>query len=273
MVCLLSLYGETLKSSLGVKLKPIRHLSQVFLKDSAPCKTVSLEFKKKAVSKVLEIGPGPGILTKELLDNDFDVVVVEKDLRFVSYLKEQFSEFVDKGKLTIYHCSILNFDLTKYKFDAICGNIPYNLSTPIVKMCLMNINIIPFAILLVQLEFGERIAAQPGTKAYGRLTVFSKLQADSLLLEVVDRSKFDPIPKVDSALVSIRLKDDPIDAVLLSKVEKVTREAFSQRRKKISNSLKKIIDHDELEKLGISVESRSEDLSPSDFVRIAKLIS
>lgn len=253
------------------KLRPNRRLSQVFLQDLGPCRRVCRELKSLGCERVLEIGPGPGILTGALLGSGFKVLAVEKDPRWVGELNKRFAAELADKRLTLINACVLSFALNQVSVDAICGNIPYHLSSAIMSLCLDRLAELKTCILMVQLEFGRRVVASPGGKDYGRLSVYAQLRSTPRALEVVDRKRFFPVPKVDSVLVQL-LSHPPISPSKLAAVERVTRTAFSLRRKKLGNSLASLLDADALARLGLDANLRCEQLSVDDFLAIAKTL-
>ncbi len=256
-----------------------KSLSQVFLKDTWPCEKIAKIIKDNKITHVIEIGPGGGALTRELLKQGIHVLAVEKDDRFKALLECEFEKSEEKygAKLTVINQSILDFDLDTFlsenpKFQCICGNIPYNISTHILSFILPHLYRIKLSLLLVQLEFAQRLASPIGKKSYGSLSVYTQLRSQVTLEFTVDKKFFKPIPKVDSALVSLKSREDLNSPELLKKVEKVTKAAFSMRRKKLSNSLKPILTNHEGVELPIDLDKRCDVLTPEDFVLLTKAL-
>lgn len=257
----------------GIRQK--RSLSQVFLQESWPCQKIAQQICDLGIQRVLEIGPGNGILTKELLKKGLHVTAVEKDKRFADRLINIFS---DNAHIQIHHDDILKFDLSAWleaskEKTAICGNIPYSISSPILQWLLPYMNRIIGAFLLVQLEFAQRLASQPNHKSYGSLSVFTQLRALVKLEFKVSKSCFYPIPKVDSAVVSLLPHLNKHSDDILQNVEKLTRQAFTQRRKKLSNSLSPFLKDDTDKKdLPVDLNRRCDSLSPEEFIMVAKAL-
>ena len=256
-----------------------KSLSQVFLKDPWPCIKIAEMLKEKNITHVLEIGPGGGALTKELLKHDINVFAVEKDTRFKELLEceLQNSEKEFGASFQVTNESILDFDIESFlsnnpEYNCVCGNIPYSISTDIVSYLLPHLSKIEFSLLLVQLEFAERLASPTGRKSYGSLSVYTQLRSNVALEFIVGKEFFTPVPKVDSALVSLRSKEKLESPELLKKVEKISKAAFSQRRKKLSNSLKAILSQLDEPEIPIDLAKRCDTLSPEDFVALTKAI-
>ena len=251
-----------------------RALSQVFLRAEWPGLKVAERLNSWHVRRVLEVGPGGGILTKTLLANKFKVTAVEKDRRFAEKLRDQVHGD-ETGQLQVVEQDFLQFDLASWfaasgEPSAIVGNIPYSISSPILVKILPHIASVKGAIFLVQLEFGQRLVANPNSKAYGSLSVFTQLRAKPEMECRVDRGCFSPVPRVDSALVSFRAKASPLSNTLLSKVETVTRSAFNQRRKILRNAIKPYLTDDLDASSPFDLNRRPETLWPEEFVLLTK---
>ena len=249
-------------------VKAKKSLGQHFLKDQNIARKIVASLKAESVEQVLEIGPGMGVLTKYLIENKaFTTNVVEIDRESVEYLEINFPEL--KGR--IISGDFLTLDLEKL-FDkpfAVIGNFPYNISTQIFFKVLEYRNHIPETVGMIQKEVAERIAAPPGSKTYGILSVLLQAFFTIEYLFTVSEHVFAPPPKVKSAV--IRLKRN--STVNLGCDEKlfftVVKTAFNQRRKTIHNSLKSInhnpAPHDLLQK-------RPEQLSVKEFVELTNWI-
>jgi len=263
----------------GEKLKQKKSLGQVFLNTDWPVMRVIDSLRQWDVQRVLEIGPGPGILTKALLAEGFEVTAVERDDRFVEKLEDYFRIHQKdyQGQLRVVGEDILKFDLGEWLGEsrqgaAVVGNIPYNISTPILTWVLPHLGRLKGVEFLVQLEFAARLAGQVGTKAYGSLSVFTQLRAKVHLECKVDRACFRPIPKVDSALVVLQPKQSQLSDELLNKVELVTRASFTQRRKMLRNAIRQFLTEDLLVKCPFDLNRRPDTLRPEEYVTLAQFI-
>jgi 16S rRNA (adenine1518-N6/adenine1519-N6)-dimethyltransferase len=209
--------------------RPTKRLGQHFMLDESILKRMVVAADLKARETVLEIGPGLGNLTEELLRTGAKVVAVEQDSDFVKFLKRRFGERLD----------LVEADAVKAflpQFDKVVSNLPYQISSPI-TFKLLDIGF-ETAVLMLQREFAERMVAKPGTQDYGRLTVGVYFRADCQILFDVPKTSFWPQPKVDSCVVKLAPRPPPFkvgDPVLFAEV---TRAIFSHRRKKILNSIK-----------------------------------
>nr|WP_221212330.1 16S rRNA (adenine(1518)-N(6)/adenine(1519)-N(6))-dimethyltransferase RsmA [Brevundimonas lenta] len=220
---------------------------------------------------VIEVGPGPGGLTRALMESDAGkVVLVEKDPRFIPLL----SELDDgSGRLTIVEADALNVreaDLTEGPTHLV-SNLPYNVGTPLLIKWLTG-PWTPCALtLMFQKEVAERVVARPGEEAYGRLAVISQAVAEAKLVMHLPAAAFTPPPKVASAVVHLVPKTDRPDRDLLKSLERVTAAAFGQRRKMLRSSLKQLGGADLCEAAGISPEDRAEVIDLAGFLRLARV--
>ncbi len=219
---------------------------------------------------VIEVGPGPGGLTRALLESDAGrVVLVEKDPRFIPLL----SELDDgSGRLAIVEADALRVteaDLVDGPAHLV-SNLPYNVGTPLLIKWLTG-PWLPHALtLMFQKEVAERIVAQPGDDAYGRLAVITQAICDAKLVMHLPAAAFTPPPKVASAVVHLTPKAERPDRDLLKALERVTAAAFGQRRKMLRSSLKPLGGADLCEAAGISPEDRAEVIDLAGFLRLAR---
>ena len=225
---------------------------------------------------VYEVGPGPGGLTRALLDTGASVVAVERDRRCLPALAELNADF--PGKLTLIEGDAMAIDelATVGQGAHIVANLPYNVGTALLLRWLGGEAWPPWwasLSLMFQREVAERIVAKPGSDHYGRLSVAAQWRSTATIAMLVHRSSFVPAPKVMSAVVHLKPAAMP-DGVRHAVLEKVTAAAFGQRRKMLRQSLKAMPGALEaLEALGIDPERRAETLSVEDFVAIARLLS
>jgi 16S rRNA (adenine1518-N6/adenine1519-N6)-dimethyltransferase len=247
-----------------------KNLGQHFLKDKDIAKRIVDSLQIKNLSKVLEIGPGMGVLTQFLLqDNSFETSVVEIDRESVEYLNQHFPELKDR----IISDDFLKLNLHTY-FDepfAIIGNFPYNISSQIFFKVLEYRNQIPEVVGMLQKEVAERLAAGPGSKTYGILSVFLQAYYDIEYLFTVDEDQFIPPPKVKGGVIRItRNQKEHLDCdeKLFKSIVKM---AFNQRRKTMRNSLKTMITSDEL-KANPIFDKRPEQLGVAEFEMVVRLI-
>ncbi|WP_232491903.1 16S rRNA (adenine(1518)-N(6)/adenine(1519)-N(6))-dimethyltransferase RsmA [Novosphingobium kaempferiae] len=225
---------------------------------------------------VLEVGPGPGGLTRALLRAGANVTAIEMDRRCLPALAELAEAF--PGKLKVIEGDALKID-PKTLFDGpyhILSNLPYNVGTALFTGWLSGETWPPqwsSLTLMFQEEVARRIVAEPDTSAYGRLAVLAQWRAKSKLAMKVHRSAFTPPPKVMSAIVHVTPGDAP-EGVSMRVLERVTEAAFGQRRKMLRQSLKGVPGAlDALEALGIDPQRRAETLSVAEFVSVGKALT
>ena len=247
-----------------------KNLGQHFLKDKDIAKRIVDSLQTKNLSKVLEIGPGMGVLTQFLLeDSSFETSVVEIDRESVEYLNQHFPEIKDR----IISDDFLKLNLHTYFEEpfAIIGNFPYNISSQIFFKVLEYRNQIPEVVGMLQKEVAERLAAGPGSKTYGILSVFLQAYYDIEYLFTVDEDQFIPPPKVKGGVIRItRNQKEHLDCdeKLFKSIVKM---AFNQRRKTMRNSLKTMITTDEL-KANPIFDKRPEHLGVAEFEMVVRLI-
>lgn len=221
---------------------------------------------------VIEIGPGPGGLTRALLDAGAGrVIAVERDERCIRALDELAAVYEDR--LVVVEGDALNADvatqaLTKYpRPRKIVSNLPYNIATPLLIGWLKQIGEVDGLTLMFQKEVADRLAADPGHKDYGRLSVITQWLCDVSPLFNVDKRAFTPPPKVVSTVVNLIPRRFPLAPAKWEYLERVTLKAFGQRRKMLRSSLKPLgLD---LESLNVDPTLRAEDLTVEQFCRLA----
>ena len=227
-------------------------------------------------ARVYEVGPGPGGLTRALLDAGASVAAVERDRRCIPALIELQREF--GSRLTVLETDALRIDEREIvgRDAQVVANLPYNVGTALFLRWLEAEPWPPWwrsLTLMFQKEVAERIVAQPGTESYGRLSVAAQWRSRPRIAMTVNRSAFVPPPKVTSAVVHVLPHDAPVgvDPTVLGKV---TEAAFGQRRKMLRSSLKACAGAIQaLEELNIDPQRRAETLSVDEFVGLARLLS
>ena len=226
--------------------------------------------------QVLEVGPGPGGLTRALLRAGAQVTAIEMDRRCLPALAEVSEAF--PGQLRVIQGDATRIDPASL-FDgpyAVVANLPYNVGTLLFTGWLSGEAWPPqwsSLTLMFQEEVARRIVAQPDTSAYGRLAVLAQWRARARLAMKVHRSAFTPPPKVMSAIIHVEPGEAP-EGVSIRTLERVTEAAFGQRRKMLRQSLKGLPGAlDALEQLGIDAQRRAETLSVAEFVAVARVLS
>lgn len=220
---------------------------------------------------VIEVGPGPGGLTRALLEAGAKVIAVEKDPRFLPLL----AELADAapGRLSVIEADALTVDeaaLLDGESGHVVSNLPYNVGTPLLIKWLTGPWRPRSMTLMFQKEVAQRIAAQAGDDAYGRLAVISQALATAHVVMDLPARAFTPPPKVASAVVRLDPLPDPPDAALVKALEQVTGAAFGQRRKMLRSSLKTLGGEALCAKAGIDPNARAEVVDIAGFLRLAE---
>jgi 16S rRNA (adenine1518-N6/adenine1519-N6)-dimethyltransferase len=246
-----------------------RRLSQYFLHDPSILGKIADAAHLETGDTVVEIGPGPGGLTRILAEQAGRVVAIELDRSLHAKLA---GEFAGVPNVELVRGDALRYDYSALGPFKVVANIPYHITTPIIFKLLEYKDNLRSMTLTVQKEVAERIAAAPGTKDYGVLSITVQYYAKAELKFVIPAGAFRPVPKVDSACIHIEVYDSPpVRAADEELFRSIVRAAFGQRRKTLHNSLKGIApDMDEvLEAAGVSPRLRPEKLSIRDFARIS----
>lgn len=252
------------------KAPPKKSLGQHFLTDRSYIERIVLAVDPKPGDRLVEIGPGQGAITLPLLRRHGELTAIEFDRDLITPLMEA-SEGV--GRLTIIHKDVLAVDFGKLAGDdrlRLVGNLPYNLSSPILFHALEHAASIRDMVFMLQKEVVDRMAAGPGSKVYGRLSVMLQAYCTVTPLFVVPPGAFRPPPKVDSAVV--RMVPRPPAEIGVADPQRFTeivRAAFGQRRKTLRNALGGVCDGAAIEAAGISPDARAEQVEVAAFIRLA----
>ena len=221
--------------------------------------------------KFLEIGPGKGDLTENLISlcDAYFGVEVDKDL--LVFLRNRFPEnkkaFISGDILKLHPSKI--YSSNKFR---VVGNIPYNISSPILDWCEKYYEKIHDIHFMLQKEFALRCAGSEVTSSYGRLSVICNYLYEVTILKEVSKDFFNPIPKVDSLFVRFSPKKKEIDQKELSSLKQVTRALFNKKRKKISNSLEDVLQKESFNKLDLNLNLRPDELSLDEYLQISSLV-
>lgn len=256
-------------------LSASKALGQNFLLDAQLLARIAAIPGALSGADVFEVGPGPGGLTRALLRAGANVVAVERDRRCLPPLEELSLAF--PGKLRVIEGDALALDLADIlpMGGQIVSNLPYNIGSALLVRWLTASVWPPLwsgLTLMFQREVADRIVAQPGTEAYGRLSVLAQWRSVARIALPVHRSAFTPPPKVMSAVVHLTPANQP-QGVALESLEAITGAAFGQRRKMLRQSLKSVAGGlDALERSGIAPDRRPETLSVDEFVLLARLL-
>lgn len=247
-----------------------KKFGQNFLKDAAIIHSIIQSINPLLNDLLIEIGPGLGALTKPLLEKTHRLLAIELDRDIVSWMENEYS----KKNITIFNEDVLNFNFNQFDQKIrIVGNLPYNISTPILFKCIDNILNIKDLHFMLQKEVVDRMIATPSSPEYGRLSVMLQYYFAMEHLVDVPKESFEPEPKVESSFVRlIPYEQYPFIANNIEQFARIVKEAFSQRRKTIRNTLKSFISENDFEKIGINPRLRAENLSVSDFVKISNYL-
>ena len=225
---------------------------------------------------VLEVGPGPGGLTRALLESDAArVVAVEKDARFFPLLAELGAastdsrlHLVEADALAVDEAALVGPD-TPWR---VVANLPYNVGTPLLVKWLTAASPPEAMTLMFQKEVAQRIVAAPGEDAYGRLGVLAQALAQPSIVFDLPARAFTPPPRVDSAVVNLTMRTERPDAATVRALERVTGAAFGQRRKMLRSSLKSLGGEALLERVGIEPTTRAEEIPVDGFLALARAL-
>lgn len=262
--------GLTAKKSLGQNFLLDFNLTRRIARAAGPLEGVT----------VVEIGPGPGGLTRALLlEGASRVVAIEKDRRCLPALEDIAALY--PGRLHVVAADAKDFDYIALALSSparIVANLPYSVATPLLISWLKSDPWPPWfdrMVLMFQREFAERIVAPPGGKDYGRLSVLAQWRTEPRILFTLPAAAFTPRPKVDSALVELVPKAEPQPSCDVERLERVTAAAFGQRRKMLRAALRQLVPDSEtvLESIGIDPRARAEELPVEAFCRLAHALA
>ncbi len=253
---------------------PRKRFGQNFLQDYGIISQIIGSIEAKPNEHWVEIGSGQGALTEPLLKLGVKLDVVELDRDLVVWLKHKFQH---QERLQIHSADALRFDFSGLAAGEklrVIGNLPYNISTPLMFHLLEHATCIDDMFFMLQKEVVNRICAEPNSKQYGRLSVMMQYYCATEWLFDVPPESFDPVPKVMSAIVRlIPHTQPPVQVDDLAKLNTVVTTAFSQRRKTLRNSLKKLIDEQTMVDLGIDPVLRAENISLADFAMLSNVLA
>jgi len=251
-----------------------KRFGQHFLHDAGILRRIVEAIAPRPEDRLVEIGPGEGALTLPLLRACGHLTAIELDRDLIASLAARAREV---GDLNIISADVLTVDFSELASDSklrVAGNLPYNISTPILFHCLDHAGAIRDMHFMLQKEVVDRMAAPPGSKTYGRLSVMLQLRCTVEPLFKVPPGAFRPPPKVDSAIV--RLTPLPTHALPdadRGMIDRLVRAAFGQRRKTLSNALRDLATAKQIDAAGIDPRARAEQLAPSAFVALAQTLA
>lgn len=250
-------------------MKAKKSLGQHFLSDKEICQRIVEEIPESLAEQYIEVGPGRGALTDFLVNKKFaSLILVETDRDLIPMLIKKYPT------AKIIHANFLKLDfhvILAEKPTLIIGNFPYNISSQIVFKALENYSLIPGLIGMFQKEMALRICASPGNKNYGIISVLAQSLYECNLLFDVDRYLFVPPPNVDSSVIKMVRKENPLPKVFDPLFKQIVKTTFGQRRKMLRNTLKPLIEKEHLRDEFFL--QRPEQLSINDFVYITEYIN
>jgi len=269
---------RVLKAATSTPVRPRRKkaLGQHHLRAGSLCRPL-LDFLFSAGSPaglVIEIGPGGGVLTAELLAAGAEVLALEIDPEWAAALRVR----LPSERLSVKVGDVLDFDWSVLPAGTlVCGNLPYQLGTAIVDQVLRAYPQVERAAFLLQREVADRLVAAPGDPEFGSLSLLTQARAEVRRLGVVRPGSFVPPPKVDSAFVGFRLHEPPLPEDEMPNFERLLRAAFRQRRKTLVNSLTSSFSRNAVEgsltKLGHGPRTRAEALALEDFLELHRALA
>lgn len=256
-----------------MKHTPRKRFGQNFLQDTSVLEAIVTAIAPQKTDLMVEIGPGLGALTSLLLRFLPLLHVIELDRDLVERLKKNYPS----DALMIHQGDALQFDFEKIASGSdqkmrIVGNLPYNISTPLLFHLMSFASKISDQHFMLQKEVVERMVAEPGSKTYGRLSVMLQWQYHMDMLFIVEPSAFYPPPKVDSAIVRMIPRPQPADCDV-RKLERTVTQAFSQRRKILRNTLAPLFNENDLIEAGIDPAKRPEEIPVEQFIALANRLS
>ncbi|NIB39188.1 16S rRNA (adenine(1518)-N(6)/adenine(1519)-N(6))-dimethyltransferase RsmA [Pseudomaricurvus alkylphenolicus] len=261
----------------GMEHRARKRFGQNFLEDDNIIRRIVKSIRPKAADNLVEIGPGKGAITEQLLSTCPTLNVVELDRDLIPVLLAQFIARYPDFK--IHQTDALKFDFATLLQDSdgnnrgplrIVGNLPYNISTPLIFHLLSYHSQVTDMHFMLQKEVVDRMAAQPGAKAYGRLSVMVQYYCKVENLFDVPPESFNPRPKVDSAIVRlVPYTELPHPARNVKLLERLVNTAFQQRRKTLRNSLKQLLPAEAIESLNIDTSIRPENITLAEYVALS----
>ena len=254
-------------------ITPIKQFGQLVLNDTNLLKKIVSIPGDITKGSTIEIGPGMGSLTKEILNANANIIAIEKDQRMKDSLHRLCNLW--PKKLTLIFDDALKIKIHKIgnKPRRVIANLPYNIGTEILVRCLEKPNHFSSLTIMLQKEVAERIIAKPGSKNYGRLSILAGWHWKPKIVLRVNASSFIPPPKVDSAVIHLQPSKKPVSKAKLKTLSELTRVSFSNRRKMLRSSLKMLGNAGEICSLtGIDSSKRPQDLTIQEFCSIARVL-
>jgi len=252
---------------------PRKRFAQNFLHDQQVIDRIIASIAPQPTDLLLEIGPGRAALTKPLIASAAELHVLEIDRDLVAQLDKKFGHI---SNITIHSCDALRVDFSEITGNRpfrLIGNLPYNISTPLIFHLLRWHELITDMHFMLQKEVVDRMASAPGSKTYGRLSVMTQFRCNITPLFDVQPESFTPRPRVCSSIVRLQpLRTSPFEVGSDKSLEQVVAAAFSQRRKTLRNSLRNLFSAEQIHATGIDPGQRAEQLSLSQFAALARAL-
>ena len=252
--------------------RPRKRFGQNFLQDPVYQQRIASSIHLRDGAKCLEIGPGQGAITEHLLRRFGQLEVIEMDRDLVALLQQKFSP----EQLRIHQGDVLQLDFREFAAGqrlSIIGNLPYNISSPLLFKLIDTLDLIDEMVFMLQKEVVDRITAGPGSKTYGRLSVTAGLWLHSEKLFDVPPGAFFPAPKVTSSVVRLIPRSDVETGLNRALFDGIVKAAFTKRRKTIRNALREWFDEAQLLELGINPQQRAEQLDIEAYLSLARSAS
>jgi 16S rRNA (adenine1518-N6/adenine1519-N6)-dimethyltransferase len=253
---------------------PRKRFGQNFLHDQGVIEHILACIDPRPGQRLVEIGPGQGALTRGLLQRVGELDAIELDRDLLAPLERSCAPL---GSLHLHNADALKFDFRSLRTDdrrlRLVGNLPYNISTPLLFHLLGQADAVEDMHFMLQKEVVARMAAAPGSKTYGRLSVMLQVSCEVTSLFDIGPEAFDPPPRVDSSVVRLRPLPHPLVAAdRMDSFGNLVGAAFAHRRKTLRNNLKGMLDGDQIGALGIDPGVRTESLSLHDLVRLHQAV-
>jgi 16S rRNA (adenine1518-N6/adenine1519-N6)-dimethyltransferase len=252
-------------------MKAKKSFGQHFLTQEPIAERLASSLLLEGCGVIVEVGPGKGILTRCLLKKGLPVIAIELDRDMIPILEREFNDpslRIIQGDILLVR---LDEIIPQHVDFVLTGNFPYNISSQIVFLGLQHRSHVPFMAGMFQKEMAERICASPGSKAFGVISVLTQAYYKATLLFTVKPGSFSPPPKVQSAVISLERYRTEIDGIPFQVLRRVVKMAFSQRRKKLRNTLMPLIPEEVLRTEGV-VDLRPEQIRVEQFISLAKLV-
>lgn len=249
--------------------KPRKRFGQNFLQDPVYQQRIANSISLQPGAKCLEIGPGKGAITAQLLKRFEQIDAIEMDRDLVDLLQRKYPQ----SDLSIHQGDVLKIDFRQVAGDqrlSIIGNLPYNISSPLLFQLMDSLDIIDEMVFMLQKEVVDRMTAGPGSKTFGRLSVSTGLLLHSEKLFDVPPGAFFPAPKVMSSVVKLRPRQDVDQSLDREAFNGIVKAAFAKRRKTIRNALSEWATGDQLAALGVDPGQRAEQLDIATYAHLAK---